>query len=556
MRAAIIQIENIENNKVFIDETKNVDNYYEKVKRKLNKADFKNKKLQQDWVKLGEESFEFSVLQYLNNNDNFFRSKKHWIEKLESHQTKKGYNSNKELEESWITNVPIEQTIGNFLGRMDKSLNYSDQRLELFNDMDNDVELINYISSNGFRLKQTKTKNSFLCETEQASRALQEIAYYLLFPDFKNEQHEIDFVKDKEGKILNNHGENNLKEDLFVDNENKKQHGYPIISKSKFKKDKKRTLSLYELVRDYTKEKGLDLNEENFDAILNQNQKLNQNNTRENKKKNSFSLNTSYVITDEDLLNYPELQQMNLFKKYIADLLGYGENKENRESILNKTRQKFIQKLSEGADEDLEFTRYIRLLERVYKEVSGEMLLLKEKLLNPIKFKAIGKSSGIFDYDYSSFNFSDPKQISTLMKNYKQLEDRHYHKHNDIWAIINVFDELVKESDFSDQEIFILDEILYDPSIKRVTSNFNTYFNHEFSDQKIRRIGLNYIPKKIANKYLEMKDEFLFYRYYNFLKPNYKKCPNCDEYKLALPRYFSINKDSKDGLHSVCKNCR
>jgi hypothetical protein len=39
-------------------------------------------------------------------------------------------------------------------------------------------------------------------------------------------------------------------------------------------------------------------------------------------------------------------------------------------------------------------------------------------------------------------------------------------------------------------------------------------------------------------------------------KGTYKHCNRCGQIKLANNKYFSINKTSKDGWYSICKECR
>lgn len=61
------------------------------------------------------------------------------------------------------------------------------------------------------------------------------------------------------------------------------------------------------------------------------------------------------------------------------------------------------------------------------------------------------------------------------------------------------------------------------------------------------------IPKLIASV---AEDEWLEDYYLNIAPGSYKKCGCCGQIKLALPKYFSKNKTSKDGYYSICKECR
>jgi hypothetical protein len=61
------------------------------------------------------------------------------------------------------------------------------------------------------------------------------------------------------------------------------------------------------------------------------------------------------------------------------------------------------------------------------------------------------------------------------------------------------------------------------------------------------------IPALIASV---AEDEYLNYYYLNDAPGKYKKCSKCGQIKLALPKYYSKNKTSKDGFYSICKRCR
>jgi hypothetical protein len=63
--------------------------------------------------------------------------------------------------------------------------------------------------------------------------------------------------------------------------------------------------------------------------------------------------------------------------------------------------------------------------------------------------------------------------------------------------------------------------------------------------------------KKIPNLLADRAEEdFINWYYLEVEKGQYKKCGRCGQIKLALPRYFSKNRTSKDGWYSICKECR
>ena len=61
------------------------------------------------------------------------------------------------------------------------------------------------------------------------------------------------------------------------------------------------------------------------------------------------------------------------------------------------------------------------------------------------------------------------------------------------------------------------------------------------------------VPKLIAEK---AKENWLLWHYTEEEKGYWKKCTRCGKIKLGTNRFFSKNKSSKDGLYSICKDCR
>lgn len=65
----LIQIKNIQNGYSFIDTCKDLGNPFEGIKFKLKNNSFKNKKLQEEYIKYGEESFSIEIVAKMNRED-------------------------------------------------------------------------------------------------------------------------------------------------------------------------------------------------------------------------------------------------------------------------------------------------------------------------------------------------------------------------------------------------------------------------------------------------------------------------------------------------------
>jgi hypothetical protein len=68
---------------------------------------------------------------------------------------------------------------------MNKEIETSNERLQLFDSIQNDPAIIDYLSSDRHRRKQIKKKDSFLTEQDPTSTRLELIASYILRPDNK-----------------------------------------------------------------------------------------------------------------------------------------------------------------------------------------------------------------------------------------------------------------------------------------------------------------------------------------------------------------------------------
>lgn len=169
----------------------------------------------------------------------------------------------------------IHERLSYYLNLRNYDLEYSDDRLTLFEDLDNDPVIVDYLDSIKYRDSNIKNKRSYMSEYNGFCRALDSIAYYILKSEFKNEEHLKKFVEDASGTVTNNAGENNLayKNDYKIQ-EHERNYGYPIMSLYAMNRNRsdeyrrKEVHILNEYQRRFGKEKARRVSEEKAAELL------------------------------------------------------------------------------------------------------------------------------------------------------------------------------------------------------------------------------------------------------------------------------------------------
>lgn len=149
----------------------------------------------------------------------------------------------------------------------------------------------------------------------------------------------------------------------------------------------------------------------------------------------------------------------------------------------------------------------------------------------------------------------DPKVCSAILCNYSKLKgDAVGRFSSDLWYLIESFDAASTKA---------LDKYpLYE---KLVTYKIDGMQNVDIAEKLEEEFGIKHTPEYISclwrNKIPKLiasaaEDEWLYWYYLNEEYGKYKKCSRCGQIKLAHNKYFSKNKTSKDGLYSICKDCR
>ena len=153
-------------------------------------------------------------------------------------------------------------------------------------------------------------------------------------------------------------------------------------------------------------------------------------------------------------------------------------------------------------------------------------------------------------------SFFNPKHLSALLCNYSLLKQESEGKFDyDCYYMMEDLDNLIEQTLKDDYPLY------YDLLIYKIDGRSNAEIqfllelNHgiKHSVEYISSLWRNKIPKLLAEQEIKNYLEW----YYTFKeKGHWKKCSRCGEIKLAHNVYFSKNKTAKDGVYSICKDCR
>lgn len=189
------------------------------------------------------------------------------------------------------------------------------------------------------------------------------------------------------------------------------------------------------------------------------------------------------------------------------------------------------------------------------KEIDRDVMAILREYFKPIYFTSVTRSQEFTNK--MDLDFMDREHLAGLIKASSltdQLDkfDRYVEK----------LDKLVQETTLTDMELKLY-RLLRNGKGLALELQFHEFEKNMItitecakvlgvSQQRCNTI-FNALADKVAEQYETMYEDY----YFTYLaRGNYKTCSKCSEVKLANERYFSINKTSKDNLHSVCKACR
>ncbi|MCI1763660.1 hypothetical protein [Heyndrickxia oleronia] len=514
------------NNKCFINSTTNIHNFQKYLYKKLNKNKHSNLRLQDAWSTYEESNFEIKILELVEDPSTLSNRKKHWIQEYRSNEIEYGYNLEtvkrpwQEKRDEWLKqktwNVTgsVRDVLKSIIKQLDYNIEFADDRkkhLEKLLDEKNMNWLIDYISSPLFCKKQLKTKVNKLAENDFSLIGLSVLVDYMVFPKYKNKKQKQRYeVRLKNSKVDMNHLRG--KEILFGEKEE-------------------------------IKNMILDTEPSNPNVKKSKNQKL-------------YKVESKPKITKEDLNRFPEIKEVYNIILYLKNMLGIGKEKTEKKRLQNIIKEKYG-------------TYQLKLMNKLYRDLSAEILVMKEKLSGTIRFKKLNQGSTNFNYDTDTgyFNdnqdyilvsenkidFSKEKHILELLNFYSQLKKRVYeHPDSDLWAIMFDLDELIEKTKFEDYMKDILIMKIDGYEAKEIIEEIETKYKIVLTEKRVSEIHNNIIPKMIVDTYLQDREDWIYtYK----VKGTYKTCSKCKEVKLLNEKYYYKEPRGKDGFKSKCKMC-
>lgn len=153
------------------------------------------------------------------------------------------------------------------------------------------------------------------------------------------------------------------------------------------------------------------------------------------------------------------------------------------------------------------------------------------------------------------YYLTDPKVIEGLLCNYTRFKGISYGDFDgDIWYIMLDFDNLLKKS-LAQKPVYqsIVQKKIAGLTNDEIRDDIQLLYGLNYTKEYISSLWRNRIPEYIAEVAKEDYEEWLTTY---VVKAKFKKCNRCGKVKLANTKYFSKDSSKKDGLYTLCKECR
>lgn len=243
-------------------------------------------------------------------------------------------------------------------------------------------------------------------------------------------------------------------------------------------------------------------------------------------------------ITKKDLEEIPELRQLReaieLWEKRLKNVTGKAAYVAKR-TLIDLRKDQYVIKAA--------YQRPIICTKLTHSTYS---LPIEEK------FEGIGSDQYPI---FSGVSLTNPKVCEAILCNYSHLrEDSWGNFESDIWFLLEDFDRVataaMREHPIYERIIECKVDGIPNAQIEKI---LNEEFNVNYDSVYISTIWRQKIPALIASA---AEDEWLNWYYTHVEQGNFKRCNGCGKTKLRHPKYFTRNNTAKDGLYSLCKECR
>lgn len=238
----------------------------------------------------------------------------------------------------------------------------------------------------------------------------------------------------------------------------------------------------------------------------------------------NYKLSKKMELKENDSSKYPQLKDYDDYRKWLKNI---HDNKEARVELANNIDIK--NKYSSGS--------LIYKSRKIRSGINDDMLLYKEHIIQPIRFKAPLKDSGCPSWD--EIDFFDENQVYYLLPLKKEPNDLQ----DDFYWILKDLNNLIDECTFTEKQRIILE-------CYRCGMSLSTIARHCGITDSVVQKTIKSCVKIIVNQY---ERKYRDWYYLNISKGQYKKCNRCGEIKLIS----EFNKDSKGGMgvKAYCKGC-
>lgn len=208
------------------------------------------------------------------------------------------------------------------------------------------------------------------------------------------------------------------------------------------------------------------------------------------------------------------------------------------------------------------------IVKRTLIEMRKDQYIIKNCYRKPIVFQKITRNIGHstrlpwdewIDKDgkicYSGVSFLDPEVVSIILCNFPKLKENSRDAfQGDTWYMVQDFEKLARKvlTKYPLYGRIVQYKLELRPNTE-IKDLLEKEFGFTHSLEYISSLWRNKIPKLIASTAM---DEWLVWYYSQVEHGEWKTCTRCGQTKLAHSRFYSINKTSKDGWYSICKQCR